>query len=121
MDILGVGIPELIFIFIIILMVFGPHRLPEIAAQLGRHIRNLHQMSQSIRGEWQQQFSDAVQMQEKARTDLQKAAQLLPSTTETPPAPEIKPPADNTISVTQSSPTPQVSNHSKTPKETLDG
>ena len=36
MDILGIGPLELILILIVALMVFGPDRLPEIGAKLGR-------------------------------------------------------------------------------------
>ena len=36
MDFLGVGFAELIFILIIAMMVFGPRRLPEIAAKAGK-------------------------------------------------------------------------------------
>jgi Sec-independent protein translocase protein TatA len=38
-DILGIGFAELIFIMIIAMMVFGPRRLPEIAAKAGKIVR----------------------------------------------------------------------------------
>lgn len=36
----GIGMPELIIILIILLIVFGASRLPEIGAGLGKGIRN---------------------------------------------------------------------------------
>ncbi len=36
----GIGIPELIIILIIILIIFGAGKLPEIGAGLGKGIRN---------------------------------------------------------------------------------
>lgn len=36
----GIGIPELILILVIVLVVFGPGRLPEIGGAIGKSIRN---------------------------------------------------------------------------------
>jgi len=36
----GLGVPELLIIFVIILVLFGGRRLPEIGEGLGRAIRN---------------------------------------------------------------------------------
>lgn len=36
----GIGMPELIIILVIILIIFGAGKLPEIGAGLGRAIRN---------------------------------------------------------------------------------
>ena len=42
----GFGIPELIVILIIVLVVFGAGRLPEIGAALGKSIRNFKKASE---------------------------------------------------------------------------
>ncbi len=36
----GIGMPELIIILVIILIIFGPGKLPEIGAGMGKAIRN---------------------------------------------------------------------------------
>lgn len=41
----GFGMPELIVILIIVLVVFGAGRLPEIGAALGKSIRNFKKAS----------------------------------------------------------------------------
>jgi len=41
MDFLGIGLPELIVVLIIAVVVVGPKRLPEVAVQLARVIRQL--------------------------------------------------------------------------------
>ncbi|HXV41794.1 MAG TPA: twin-arginine translocase TatA/TatE family subunit, partial [Anaerolineae bacterium] len=64
MDILGIGFPELLFIFFIALMVFGPRRLPEIAGKAGRIVRDLRNMSQGFLAEWQREITVAARLDE---------------------------------------------------------
>lgn len=45
----GIGLHELIVIFVIALLVFGPKRLPEVAKALGRGIREFKRASQEIK------------------------------------------------------------------------
>jgi len=47
-DILGIGPLELVLILVIALMVFGPDKLPEIGAKLGKGVRELRQLSREI-------------------------------------------------------------------------
>lgn len=74
MDILGVGFPELMFILVIALMVFGPRRLPEIAGKLGRYVAQLRSLSDGLMAEWQREINAAAQLEEleKARQDIQE-------------------------------------------------
>jgi len=102
MDILGVGVPELIVIFLIAIMVFGPRRLPEVARQVGRYMAQLQKMSYQIRAEWQDQLSDVQEIKEEA-AELSKVL---------PPSPakisaDIKSHVQNTISMTKPSATSQ--------------
>jgi Sec-independent protein translocase protein TatA len=39
MQLIGIGIPELLVILVLTVIVVGPDRLPEVAAQLARWIR----------------------------------------------------------------------------------
>ena len=52
MDILGIGFSELMFIMIIAMMVFGPRRLPELAAKAGKFIADMRSMSQGLMAAW---------------------------------------------------------------------
>jgi sec-independent protein translocase protein TatB len=72
MDILGIGFPELVFIMVIAMMVFGPRRLPEIAAKAGKLVADLRGMSQGLMPEWRREIAIASQLEEleKARRDL---------------------------------------------------
>ena len=42
----GIGVPELILILVIVLVVFGPGKLPEIGAAFGKSIRNFKKASE---------------------------------------------------------------------------
>lgn len=51
----GIGIPELLIIFLIVLLFFGAKRLPEIGGSLGKGIRefkdSLTDVEEEVRGE----------------------------------------------------------------------
>ncbi|MBI1878202.1 MAG: twin-arginine translocase TatA/TatE family subunit [Chloroflexi bacterium] len=82
MEILGIGFPELVFIFIIALMVFGPRRLPEIAGKAGRIVRDLRNMSQGFLAEWQREITAAARLEEieQVRKELEETKQALRQT-----------------------------------------
>jgi TatA/E family protein of Tat protein translocase len=65
-EILGVGPMELIVILLLLLMFFGPERLPEIGAKLGKGVRSMRQATRD--------FSDEVQA---ARDAIEKPASEL--------------------------------------------
>ena len=56
----GIGPTELIILLVVALIVFGPQRLPEIAQQIGKAIRDFRQMSADVTGE----FNRAITLEE---------------------------------------------------------
>jgi Tat protein translocase TatB subunit len=48
MDFLGVGLPELLVILVITLIVVGPQRLPEMASQIARAMREFRRYTSNI-------------------------------------------------------------------------
>jgi len=40
---MDIGVPELIIILVIVVLIFGPHRLGEVAGELGKGIRNFRE------------------------------------------------------------------------------
>ena len=60
MDILGVGPMELIVILLLLLVFFGPDRLPEIGAKLGKGVRSMRQATRDFSEELQQ-ARDAIE------------------------------------------------------------
>lgn len=60
MEFLGVGPMELMLILVIALIVFGPDRLPEIGAGIGKALREFKEMSQGITSEINREFQEAA-------------------------------------------------------------
>jgi sec-independent protein translocase protein TatA len=48
---MSVGPAELLVILIVGLLVFGPHKLPEVGRQVGAAVRELRKMQDAVRGE----------------------------------------------------------------------
>ena len=78
------GGPELILIFVVGLVVFGPRKLPEIGKSLGRMIGEFKRAS----ADFQRTVEDEVET-EKLRKEISSAE--YPGTPEKPPAAEIAP------------------------------
>lgn len=61
----SIGMPELIVIFVIALVVFGPRRLPEIGRQLGRTVNEFKRASRDL----QQTLEDEVRAEDARERD----------------------------------------------------
>ena len=53
------GIPELIVIFIVALVVFGPKKLPELGKSLGRGLREFNKAKNELKATWDEQLREA--------------------------------------------------------------
>ena len=81
----GIGMPELLVIFVIALIVLGPKRLPELARSLGKSLNEFRRTSSEMRRE----FLDVA---EETRVDPPEPAQAEPSSP--PPASAAPKPAE---------------------------
>lgn len=79
----GVSLPELAIIFIVVLVVFGPDKLPEIARLLGRVSGELRKHSNSFRREFYNAVYTPV---EDLRTRINTGVDQLTSSAPTTPA-----------------------------------
>jgi sec-independent protein translocase protein TatB len=66
MGFLGIGAPEMLIIAVIALVVFGPNRLPEVAGQVGKVVRDIRRMTTELTSELEKNadlkdIKDAVQ------------------------------------------------------------
>lgn len=79
----GIGPTELIVLLVVGLIVLGPERLPQVAAQVGKAIRDFRRMSDDMTGEFQR----TLQLGELTGADNNEATAALtaePSTAATP-------------------------------------
>ena len=87
----GLGMGELILIFLIALIFIGPKKLPELAKGLGKGIRDFQNAAKG--------FSDQVQNpQETAQTDAHEVAKIADT-------------AQQTVTTTSEDPTPKNEDH----------
>jgi TatA/E family protein of Tat protein translocase len=57
-----IGLPELIVIFVVALLVFGPKRLPELARSLGKGIGELKRAFYDVKEQVETEFDEANKM-----------------------------------------------------------
>jgi sec-independent protein translocase protein TatA len=77
----GIGIPELIIVLVVVLLVFGPKRLPQLGKQLGGGMR---------------EFKDSIQSKDKDEDDEDDAVAGRPELTRTQQADVLDPTPDAT-------------------------
>ncbi len=68
MEFLGVGLPELLVILVITLLIVGPNRLPEMAAQIARAMREFRRYSSSL----SRDVTEALEDLEKEYSSIQE-------------------------------------------------
>jgi sec-independent protein translocase protein TatB len=70
MSFFGIGLPELFVILVLTLIVVGPQRLPEVAAQLGRTIREFRRYSSGAMKELMDSVQDLQREYQELRSEL---------------------------------------------------
>ena len=72
MDFLGIGMPELIVVLIIAVVVVGPKRLPEVAVQLARIVRQLRGYATDVTSQMRAELDELTREYEQVRTELRE-------------------------------------------------
>lgn len=67
--------PDILFILVLALVIFGPKKLPEIAQQIGRYLAQFKQ----IKAEFRSQLEGELRKMEAAQTPEQSESLLKPS------------------------------------------
>ena len=99
----SIGMPELIIIFVIALIIFGPRKLPELGKSLGKSIAEFKKASNELRNTLEEEIKIEEQREQHAsireeQDSAMSAAATPPSAT--PPPVEPAPPANETVTRT---------------------
>ena len=80
----SIGMPELIIIFVIALIIFGPRKLPELGRSLGKSLAEFKRASNELRST----LEEEIRLEEqKTNLDAQKSAADKAAAAPAPPAP----------------------------------
>jgi sec-independent protein translocase protein TatA len=94
----SIGMPELILIFVVALIVFGPRKLPEIGKSLGKGLAEFKRASEDLKKTIEQEIEEGKGEVASVRQEVAAAASTVARTAPTaPPAEAAKPesrPAD---------------------------
>ena len=66
------GFPELILIFIIALLVFGPKKLPELGKSLGKGLKEFKRASEELKSNWDEHIKDVEKSVDDVKKDVEK-------------------------------------------------
>ena len=83
MELLGIGPAELLVILVLMLLVVGPKRLPEMAAQLARFMRAFRRYSANVTREFNETMHDLEQEYDQMRGEWKDVGQGLDETART--------------------------------------
>lgn len=66
----GIGYQEAFVILVIALVVFGPHRLPELAAQAGRWVREFKKITGDLTGEFEKTIAEVDDIKRTVQREM---------------------------------------------------
>jgi sec-independent protein translocase protein TatA len=70
MNFFGIGLPETIAIAVVVLLVFGPKKLPEIGKSLGKAIKGFQEASNDFQSEFKKEV-DAIETAVKTPSQIE--------------------------------------------------
>ena len=70
----GIGIWEIVLIFVVIVIILGPHRLPEIAKTIGRAFRFIKNASSDLSSNITKELGETKTQQSSSPTNLSPTA-----------------------------------------------
>jgi Tat protein translocase TatB subunit len=82
MDLFGIGPLNLVLIFGVMLVVFGPERLPEMAARAGKMLRELRSYASDMTGEFSGEIAEIQQHFSGVQDDLRNFGQEMRQTSQ---------------------------------------
>jgi Tat protein translocase TatB subunit len=97
---MNLGFPEMLFIFLLALIIFGPKKLPEIGRQIGKALAEFKRASNEFKSQLdtemrQLEIEEALR---KEKESITRALEAPAGTVDAQSASNLKPEADNTSS-----------------------
>ncbi len=86
----SIGLPELLLIFVIALLLFGPRKLPEIGKTLGKAMNEFKRASNDLQRSLEEEI--AVDELKQTKREVENAATVSPQPGAAPPPAEPAPP-----------------------------
>ncbi|HMJ86245.1 MAG TPA: TatA/E family twin arginine-targeting protein translocase [Vicinamibacterales bacterium] len=90
----SIGMPELIIIFVIALIIFGPRKLPELGRSLGKSLAEFKRASNELKSTLEEEIrleEQRTTLEESKAKAAAQAAATAAATTEAPPPPVEQP------------------------------
>jgi len=66
----GIGYQEMFIVLVVAMIIFGPSRLPELAGQVGRWVRDFRRMSSDLTGEFEKTFAEVDEVKKSFKREL---------------------------------------------------
>jgi Tat protein translocase TatB subunit len=66
----GIGYQEMFIVLVVAMVIFGPSRLPELAGQVGRWVRDFRRMSADLTGEFEKTFAEVDEVKKSFKREL---------------------------------------------------
>jgi len=70
----SIGMPEMVVIFVIALLIFGPRKLPELGRSLGRSINEFKKASNELRSTLEEEIRVEETKEQKAKVEAEQAS-----------------------------------------------
>ena len=83
-----IGIPEMIFIFVLALLIFGPRKLPELGRNLGKALAEFRRTSNELRATVEEEMRNLEREAKDVEHRALETAQLDSAESSVPPTPE---------------------------------
>ncbi|MFN3338051.1 MAG: twin-arginine translocase TatA/TatE family subunit, partial [Thermomicrobium sp.] len=120
MDFFGMGIGEILVIMMLALILFGPGKLPEIAAGIGRAVREFRNATRELTSEFEQAFREVqtstaevttsvLSVQQETRAALSEVATTTQQAAQAIVADQVAAPATAPAAATVPPPSPVLS------------
>jgi len=75
----NLGFSEMLIIFVVALLVFGPKKLPELGKSLGKGIREFRKATDELKSSWEEQVRDIQSPINDVKNDIRNVGQDLKS------------------------------------------